>query len=295
MSTLNWDDLRLFLAVARAGRLIGAARVLGLDHSTVARRLTALEAAVGTRLFDRTPRGVDLTEAGLALVDHAERIEGEVGAASAMLGGGDGRISGVVRLSTPEAFGTYLVAPYVHQLHTAHPDLRLELSPEPQFVSLANREADVAILLNRPKAGPIVARHLADYRLGLYASRTYLEANGPILAGRLSDHPFAGYIDARIDMPELRFLDEVSPDARPVFRSTSIAAQHAAVAAGLGLGVLHVFAADSDPRLVRVLSDTVEVQRSYWVAFHVDQQRLPRVRALVDFLDSVIAIARPHF
>jgi DNA-binding transcriptional LysR family regulator len=295
MSQLNWDDLRPFLAVARAGRLIGAGRALGLDHSTVARRLTALETAVGSRLFDRGPRGAQLTEAGRGLVDHAERIEGEIASAASLLGGGDTRVSGTVRLATPEAFGSYLVAPHVHRLHAAHPELRLELAPEPQLVSLANRDADVAVLLNRPKAGPVVARHLIDYRLGLYASRAYLEAHGPVALDRLADHPFAWYIDARIDVPELRFLSEVSADATPVFRSTSIAAQHAAVAGGLGLGVLHAFAADADPELVRVLEDSVEIRRSYWLAVHADQQRLPRVRAVIDFLDGIVGMARARF
>jgi len=295
MSNLDWDDLRLFLAVARAGRMAGAGRRLGLDHSTIARRLTRLEGVVGSRLLDRGPRGVELTEAGQKLVDHAERMEGEVVAATGMLGGRDARISGAVRLATPEAFGTYLVAPNAHRLYQAYPDLRLELAPESQLVSLANRDADAAIMLNRPASGPIVARHLIDYRLGLYASRAYLDAHGPIRVDQLSDHPFAWYIDARIDIPELRFLSEVSVDAIPVFRSTSIAAQHAAVTGGLGLGVLHLFAADDDPELVRVLPETVEITRSYWLAIHADQQRLPRVRAVVDFLSDIVDKARLRF
>lgn len=295
MSNLDWDDLRLFLAVARAGRMAGAGRRLGLDHSTIARRLTRLEGVVGSRLLDRGPRGVELTEAGQKLVDHAERMEGEVVAATGMLGGRDARISGAVRLATPEAFGTYLVAPNAHRLYQAYPDLRLELAPESQLVSLANRDADAAIMLNRPASGPIVARHLIDYRLGLYASRAYLDAHGPIRVDQLSDHPFAWYIDARIDIPELRFLSEVSVDAIPVFRSTSIAAQHAAVTGGLGLGVLHLFAADDDPELVRVLPETVEITRSYWLAIHADQQRLPRVRAVVDFLSDIVDKARSRF
>lgn len=295
MSMLDWDDLRLFLAVARAGRMAGAGRRLGMDHSTIARRLTRLEGVVGSRLLDRGPRGVELTEAGQKLVDHAERMEGEVIAATGTLGGRDARISGAVRLATPEAFGTYLVAPNAHRLYQAYPDLRLELAPESQLVSLANRDADAAIMLNRPTSGPIVARHLIDYRLGLYASRAYLDAHGPIRVDQLSDHPFAWYIDARIDIPELRFLSEVSVDAIPVFRSTSIAAQHAAVAGGLGLGVLHLFAADDDPELVRVLPETVEIRRSYWLAIHADQQRLPRVRAVVDFLGDIVDKARSRF
>lgn len=294
MSALNWDDVRLFLAVARTARLAGAGRRLGLDHSTVARRLSNLEAAVGSRLFDRGPRGVQLTEAGQKLLDHAERIEGEMAAATEMLGGGDARVTGAVRLATPEAFGAYLVAPQIRRLHRAHPELRLELAPESRMVSLANRDADVAVLLNRPTSGPVMARHLIDYRLGLYASRAYLEAHGPVTADRLSDHPFAWYIDARIDIPELRFLSEVSADATPVFRSTSIAAQHAAVAGGFGLGVLHLFAAERDPALVRLLPE-VEIQRSYWLAVHADMQRLPRVRAVMDFIDAVVADRRPDF
>lgn len=294
MSALNWDDVRLFLAVARTARLAGAGRRLGLDHSTVARRLSNLEAAVGSRLFDRGPRGVQLTEAGQKLLDHAERIEGEMAAATETLGGGDARVTGAVRLATPEAFGTYLVAPQIHRLHRAHPELRLELAPESRMVSLANRDADVAVLLNRPASGPVVARHLIDYRLGLYASRAYLDAQGPVTADRLSDHPFAWYIDARIDIPELRFLSEVSADATPVFRSTSIAAQHAAVAGGFGLGVLHLFAAEHDPALVRLLPE-VEIKRSYWLAVHADMQRLPRVRAVMDFIDAVVADRRADF
>ncbi|MBT0670163.1 LysR family transcriptional regulator [Novosphingobium profundi] len=295
MSTLNWDDLRLFLAVARSGRLAAAGRGLGLDHSTIARRLSGLEAAVGSRLFDRGPRGVQLTDAGQGLLDHAERIEGEIAAAAEKLGGGDARVRGAVRLATPEAFGTYLVAPSAERLHRAHPELRLELAPESQRVSLANRDADIAVFLHQPTSGPIVARHLTDYRLGLYASHAYLERHGPIRRDELARHPFAWYIDARIDIPELRFLSEVSADATPVFRSTSINAQHAAVAGGLGLGILHLFAAERDPALVRVLPEAVEITRSYWLGFHADHQRLPRVRAVVDFLGALVAENRALF
>lgn len=296
MPTLDWDDLRLFLAIARGGRLIAAGRALGLDHTTVARRLGGLEQAVGTRLVERSPRGVVLTEAGRALADHAERIEAEVIAAGAIWGGGDARVSGTVRLATPEAFGTFLVAPNAALLHARHPAVRLELSPESKLVSLANREADIAITLNRPPRGPIVARKLVDYRVGLYASRAYLDRAGPIDdAAALTRHPFAWYIEEMIDIPELRVLREVSTEASPVFRSTSIAAQQEAVAGGLGLGVLHVFAAEQDDRLVRVLPDAVEVRRSYWLAFHADQQRLPRVRAVADFLDEIVALHRGRF
>lgn len=295
MQKLNWDDLRVFLAVARNGRFTEAGRMLGVDHTTVARRMRTLEDAMSGRLFERTTRGAELTEIGRNLLEHAERIESEVMNASSRISGMDDVLRGTVRLATPEAFGTWLVASYARKLHQRHPLLRLELVPEPGRVNLTNREADIAIMFNRPAGGPIVARHLVDYRLGLYASRDYLDRHGSIALGSLSDHPFASYIDERLDVPELRFLREVSEQASPVFRSTSIAAQHAAVAGGLGLGMLHAFAADTDPRLQRVLAEEVEVKRSYWIACHSDLVRFPRMRAVIDFLDGLVARHHKRF
>lgn len=293
---LIWDDLRLFLAIARAGRMTVAARAVGLDQTTMARRLNALEASVGSALTERSPRGIRLTDAGAALVAFAERMEAEVSAAAQMLGGRDAAVSGTVRLATPEAFGTYLIAPNVPALSARHPALQLELSPQSRMVSLINREADMAITLNRPPKGRVVARRLIDYRVGLYASKAYLAQHGPIDGlEQAADHPFAWYIDDMLELPELRYLREIVVDARPVFRSSSIAAQQAAVAAGLGLGILHVFAAEADERLVRILPEKVEIIRSYWLVMHADQQKLPRIRAVVDFLDELVAENRVKF
>lgn len=296
MSRLNWDDLRLFIAVARQGRFVAAGRALGMDQSSIARRITQLEDSIGAQLMDRSPKGVILTEAGIALMGYAERIEAEFLNVSSALGERDKTVSGVTRLATPEAFGIYLAAPYAFHLHQKYPDLRLELTPESQRVQLANRDADLAVMLNRPPQGPIIARKLVDYRIGLYASRRYLDEQGDICdAASLPHHPFASYIDERIDIPELRYLREVSEDAASIFRSTSIAAQHEAVAGGLGVGMLHVFAAEKDPRLVRILPDQVEITRTYWLAIHEGVQRLPRVRAVVDFLDELVQQHRGDF
>lgn len=286
---LNWDDFRIFLAVERAGGLVGAGRRLGLDHTTVARRLTSLETRLGSQLVDRSPRGARLTEAGRALLEHAERIEAEVLAAGAEVGAIRAEISGSVRLATPEAFGTWLVAPNIPRLHEAHPALQVELVPEARRVSLTKREADLAVTLARPPQDRLIARKLADYTLGLYAAAAHLEREGVVTDLReLPTRPLVWYIEELIDVPELRFFDEVAAGARTVFRSSSIAAQQAAVASGLGYGLLHVFAAEQDPRLVRVLPETVNVERSYWLAMHPEQQRLPRIRAVVDFLDTIV-------
>ena len=295
MQSLNWDDIRVFLAVARAGRLQAAGRLLALDHSTVARRMGSLEAAIGARLIDRSPRGIVLTHAGDVLRDHAERMEIEMIGASAAVGADTGTVAGSVRLATPEAFGTYLVAPNVHLLHARHPTIELELAPESRSVSLSRREADIAIGLTRPPRGRLVARRLIDYRLGLYAARDYLDQHAAIdTVEAVKAHPLVWYIDELIDIPELRYFDQIVSDAPTVFRSSSIAAQQAAVANGLGLGVLHVFAAEQDTRLQRVLPE-LEVTRSYWLLMHADQQRLPRIRAVVDFLDDVVRINQHRF
>lgn len=295
MQSLNWDDIRVFLAVARAGRLQAAGRLLALDHSTVARRMGSLEAAIGARLMDRSPRGIVLTHAGDVLRDHAERMEIEMIGASAAVGADTGTVAGSVRLATPEAFGTYLVAPNVHLLHARHPTIELELAPESRSVSLSRREADIAIGLTRPPRGRLVARRLINYRLGLYAARDYLDQHAAIdTVEAVKAHPLVWYIDELIDIPELRYFDQIVSDAPTVFRSSSIAAQQAAVANGLGLGVLHVFAAEQDSRLQRVLSE-LEVTRSYWLLMHADQQRLPRIRAVVDFLDDVVRINQHRF
>jgi DNA-binding transcriptional LysR family regulator len=286
---MNWDDLRIFVAIARAGGLVAASRRLNLDHTTVARRLSALESAVGAKLVHRSPRGARLTDAGASLLEHAERIEAEALAAAEKLGAESQHPAGAVRLATPEAFAVWLVAPHVHELYARHPGVTLELAPEARAVNLSKREADVAVSLSRAESGRLYTQKLADYRVGLYASRDYLAAAGPITQlSEVKNHPLVWYIDDLIDIPQLKFLDQVVAGARPVFRSSSIAAQQAAVASGLGLGVLHAFAAAQDPRLVRILADEVAIERSYWLVLHADQRHLPRIRAVVDFLHDLV-------
>ncbi|CAN5560767.1 LysR substrate-binding domain-containing protein [soil metagenome] len=275
--------------------MVRAGRVLGIDHTTVSRRLSALEREIGAVLIERSPRGIAMTPTGLALVGHAERIEAEVYSATSDIAERDAEISGTVRLATPEAFGTYLVAPHIAQLHRRFPRLELELAPESRAVSLSKREADIAIMLRPPERGRLIVRRLIDYRIGLYASHAFLDRAGEITPETLSQHPFVSYIDGLIDMPELRFLDQIAPDAWAPFRSSSISAQHAAVRAGMGIGALHAFAADDDPELRRILPDAVEVRRSYWLVVHNDQQRTPKLRAVIDFLTALVEEQRARF
>jgi DNA-binding transcriptional LysR family regulator len=289
MPMMNWDDLRIFLAVARQGGLVLAARRLGVDQTTVARRLTALEQAVGTRLIHRSPRGARLTEAGLGFIEHAERMEAEALAAADRFGADDHALTGAVRLATPEAFGAYLVAPAARRFYERYPNIQLELVPEARALNLSRREADIAVSLGRPQQDRLYVQKLADYNLGLYASEAYLEVAGPIdCLAALRDHPLVWYIDELIDLPELRYLDQIARGLPTAFRSTSVVAQHNAVASGLGIGVLHAFSAEADPRLKRVLPDDIRVDRTYWMILHADQRHLPRVRAVAQFMRDLV-------
>ena len=290
---LNSDELRLFLAVLREGNMLAAARRVGVDHSTVARRITSLESALAARLFDRSPRGVTPTPAAFALVAHAERIESELLAAAASVAGRDREVEGTVRLATPEAFASHMVAPHAAALRTRHPRLMLELASESRAASLSKREADIAVMLKPPPKGRLVTRKLADYRLGLYGAKDYLEREGvPMSRADLNRHIFVSYIEELAGFPEMIALDQMLPAAAIAFRASSSAAQHAAVASGMGLGVLHVFAAAQGDRLVQLMPGQMEVWRSYWLVMHADLQRLPRVRATVDFLDEVMRTMR---
>lgn len=290
---LNSDELRLFLAVMREGNMLAAARRIGVDHSTVARRMTNMERTLGARLFDRSPRGVMPTPAAFALVGHAERIESELLAAISSVEGRDRDVEGTVRLATPEACAAHLVAPHVARLRARHPRLTLELASESRAASLSKREADIAVMLNPPPRGRLVTRKLVDYRLALYGSRDYLEREGvPESRADLARHGFVSYIDDLAGFPEMIALDELLPGADIRFRASSSAAQHAAVAAGMGLGMLHVFASAQDERLIRIMPEDMAAQRSYWLVMHADLEGLPRVRAVVDFLDEVMRTLR---
>ena len=296
MPKLNWDDLRIFLAVARTGRNALAASRLHLDHTTVIRRVVALETAIGAKLVHRSPRGIVLTDDGQALIKYAERIEAEAIALSESMTGANQRLTGTVRLATPEAFGSSFVGPNIHRLVEKQPEIELELIAETRAFSLSNREADIVITLACPTDGRAVVQKLTDYQLGLYASREYLERAGPInTVDELKNHPFVWYIEELINLPQLRFLDDVISEAHVVFRSTSIAAQQNAVATGTGLGVLHSFAAAQDTRLIPILPDKINVTKNYWITIHSEYKNLPRIRAVVDFLHAIVQENKHQF
>lgn len=296
MSRFNWDDLRFFLAVARAGRLTVAAKRLGADHATVSRRITALEEALKAKLFERRPQGYTLTPHGERLIAAAETIESAALGASSEIGGADLALSGSVRVGVPDGFGTVFLAPRVPKLAAQFPELEIQLAAMPRLLSLSKREADIAISLSPPKEGKIVARKLTDYRLGLYAAPAYLRSAGvPQSVDELHGHRLVGYIDDLIVMPELDYLDEIAKGLRPHLQSSNLLVQMQSTLAGGGICVLPHFMARGREDLVPVLSGAVDLSRTFWLIVHAELREVARVRATVDFLVREAKAARALF
>ncbi len=286
---MNWDDIRIFLAIARTGQILAAARRLSVNHATVARRLTALEESLGKRLFDRSTSGCVLTEHGSRFFERAERMEAEAVAAEADLGGDTPGISGTVRIGAPDGFGVAYLAPRLGKLREMHPGLTVQLVPVPRSFSLSRREADIAVTIDRPETGRLVAGKLVDYALGLYASRSYLERRGtPASPNDLSAHDLIGYVEDLLYSPSLNYGSEIADDWTARFEIASALGQTEAVRSGAGIGILHDFIAREDPQFIPVLPDT-KLRRAYWMVTHESSRPLRHVAAAQDFLRDQVA------
>ncbi|MFC4295570.1 LysR family transcriptional regulator [Novosphingobium tardum] len=284
----EWSDFQVFLAIARAGQLARAAAATGVDATTMGRRLRRLEARLGQTLFEQTRQGQVLTEAGEAMLAEVEAMEvaaGRIAEGAATAGGP----SGVLRVSLSEGFGTWFVARHVHEFVAAHPRITLDLVASSGFLSPSKREADLAVVLSRPRAGPVIAGKLSDYALRLYASPDYLLRHGtPTCAADLGvGHRLVGYIPDLLYAPELRYLAELEPGLHADIRSSSIIAQHRLIASGAGIGVLPCFIGEAEPGVVPVLRDQ-RIMRSFWLVTHKDTHQLARVRAFKQWLDEAV-------
>ena len=291
---MNWDDLRYFLAVARDGQMLGAARRLGVSQALLSRHLAALEKSIGARLLDRTTRGCTLTEEGQTLLATAERVESELLAGVSQIGGRD-EVAGTIRIGAPDGFGSAFLAPRLGRYKSTYPDLRIQLVPVPRSFSLSEREADIAIMVGRPKKGRLRVRKLTDYTLGLYASREYIEEFGrPETADDLARHSLIGYVDDLVYTPELNYADDFLRGWQSDVEISTAIGQFEAVRAGVGIGVLHDFMAAGVADLVRLLP-AARVVRSYWIVWHENMRVARRVTAAVDLLDQIVREERHQF
>ncbi|MBW3097079.1 LysR family transcriptional regulator [Pseudohoeflea coraliihabitans] len=291
----DWDDIRVFLAVARAGQILAASRRLKLNHATTARRISALESALDSQLLIRRTNGCVLTEAGEALLAHAERMEAEMLAAQGSLGRTDSTIAGTVRIGAPDGFGVSFLAKRLGALTARHPDLKLQLVPVPRSFSLPQREADIAITVEQPAMGRLVSRKLLDYSLSLYASKSYLEEMGrPKSADDLRAHRLISYVEDLIFSPSLHFTREILRNWSAHFEISSAIGQVEAVRSGAGIAVLHDFIAPDHPELERVLPD-YRIERSYYMVYHEAARELARLRTVADFITEAAAAERLRF
>ncbi len=292
---MDWDDVRVFLAVARAGQFVGASRMLKVDHATVARRVTALEKALNVRLVERRTTGVLLTGAGTRFLTSAERMETSFLQAQADLTDADVELSGTVRVGAPDGFAAYYLAGCLAAFTERHRAITVQLVPVPQVGPLSRREVDIAVVLEKPEAGRFIARKLTDYALGLFASAAYLARHPPPRCrDDLVGHTIVGYVEEFNYSPALDYVAELCGDAPIRFQCASAVGQLEAVRAGVGIGALHGFMARRHPELVGVLPDS-GARRSYWIVEHEDTRGIGRIRAVHDFLVDAVERDRASF
>jgi len=287
---LDWGHLRFFLAMARTGSLSRAARQLRVDRNTVARRVAALEAELGLDLFERGPQGWTRTPGGDELAELAGHVEDDVLALARHADARDRALTGTVRLTTATHLAVQLLVPALPLLRQRHPGLVLELVADQRNFDLTRREADLAVRMGRPRDSGLVTRRLTELAYGLYAA----EGSAAAERGRpdFSRDPFLGVDEALSGIPQERWLARLGPERPVVFRSNSTAALQGAARQGVGLALLPRYMGDADPALRRLESaepPTYEV----WLLVHRDLRRTPRVRAVIEWLDELVARMQP--
>lgn len=277
---LSWDDVRYFLGLARSGSLSAAARLLAVEHSTVARRIAALESAIQLRLFDRLPRGWQLTDEGKTLLEAAERIELEAHAFGRAIQGMTA-MQGSVRLSAPPALSSHFLMPLIAQKHAQWEGIQLDLIGEIRAANLHRRDADLALRLSRPEEPGLMARHLGSAGYGLYGSPRWKRV-------ARSRRQFIGYGDALQGGPHQGWLAQCAGSSPYALIASDFSILHAACRAGLGLTILPHFIARQDAQLAAFDSPLPAMQREIWLSVHPDLRRSPRVQRIAELLAQVI-------
>lgn len=285
MSDLNWDDLRVFLAVARSGSLSNAGRALRLDPATVGRRVARLEERLGAVLFTKSPQGYALTEAGQRLLGPADAAERAVIGGLEETRAATSILSGSVRIGAPDGSANYLLPQICAEICDENPGLEVQIVALPRVFNLSKREADMAITVSPPQTGRLTVQKLTDYRLHLAASRAYLAAHPPITCkADLKAHRLIGYIPDMIFDKELDYMTEAGEGAHAVLASNSFSVQLNWARLGAGLCIVHDFAIPAYPDLQRVLTDEVSLRRTFYLIRHADDRRVARLNRFAEVL-----------
>jgi DNA-binding transcriptional LysR family regulator len=278
----DWENLRHFVALAREGTLSAAARLLGVDHATVARRVAALEADTGLKLIDRRARSYQLTDDGRRIAATAMPMEEAAFAVGRAVQAAKPALRGEVSISSPPSLANALIAPQLFRLRHRHPGIRIKLIGEKRAASLNRREADVALRLSRPHEPGLIARKIGSFGFGLYGASAYLK--------QTPRHAFAfiAYDDSMDDAPQQKWLLAMAAGNEIVLRTNDLENQAAAARTGVGLAVLPQFLGDPDPELKRYDVTPAPPSRDIWLLVHRDLRQTPLVRAVMEFLTDCI-------
>lgn len=293
IENLNWNDLRFFLEVARKGRLLGAAKALGVNHTTVSRRLNALETALQVKLLEQDEHGFHLTPIGESILPIAQQIEDATELTKERVNLSGQSLSGTLRVGAPDGFGNTFLAKKISDFTHQNPDIKIQLVPVPLTHNLLKREVDLAITLEAVDRNDLLCRKITDYQLFLYTSRAYIADNNVDLSNieAIKKHPFASYISDILYTEQLDFNSEIDRDLNNPFQGATVMSQLEFIAEGGGFGVLPHYMVANDERFIKVLPETYSFTRSYWLLTPVELNRLSSVRALTD---NILLIARHH-
>ncbi len=281
---IHWDDMRIFLAVARAESISGAGRALKMDAATVGRRVSRLEDRLGARLFAKSPQGYALSDAGQRFLAHAERAEQAILLAGEEVGGQTEQLSGQVRIGAPDGSANYLLPQVCAAISAENPQLELQIVALARVFNLSKREADMAVALSQPASGRLTVQKITDYHLHLAASRDYLENNSKINdVSDLAGHRIVGYIPDLIFDKQLDYLPESWAEHINV-ASNSVSVQINLMRQGAGVGFVHDFAMAFAPELRLVLPDKLRLKRSFYLIRHQDDRKVERLNRIAELV-----------
>lgn len=281
----DWDDLRFFLEIARTGSLSGAARELGVTHSTVFRRLNALEEKLKVRLFERLQSGYKLTNLGEEMLESALQVEDEINSMQLSLSGRDLKLSGTVHITAAQALGRNFLHPYLKKFYQRYPDIRIDLMMTDKVMDLSRREADIALRIGNHPPEHLIGKNIAEVAWAIYGSADYLAENGtPKAVEELTKHRFVTD-GAKIRQPLFsRWQSWFAPEGAVVLITNGVIGQHSATCEGLGLAALPCYLGDHDAGLIRVLDLPKESRNELWLLMHPDLKNTARVKALKEFI-----------
>ena len=287
MNTMNWDGLRYFLAAADAGSMTAAAKALDSNQPTVGRHIDALELALGIKLFQRSVKGLSLTDEGRYIYEQSQQIHNTIVKINRSAQGAKETVSGKVRLSVPEGLSIEVLTPMLNDFYQLYPQIKLIFNVSHTTANITQGEADVAVRLFRPEESDLVVKYLGEMKMGLFASEKYKETHG--LPNKLSDlkqHKVITYDDQLSILPENQWLLEHSDKSKSILSSDSTINRLKATIAGVGISIQPLIMQKSNSELCQLFSKVPIPSHKVWLVYHKDLRHMMRIRAVVDFIST---------